>query len=357
MSMLRRLPLHDPERPSDQEQEAGWTPNCFALVDLIPTRGWPAEQDSTASSPSRVSFFRYAVTRCLLAVLLASIMPACSADDDDDATSVVQAEINWTHPACDAGALEPPSGDPQACSGSWIYSYLEFWRDHNACGDSSVCMVHSSCTSWDLNSPGDGLGYTATSSSQIIHGTEICDWSTGCSGSSSHSFCPAKAAELRASLIASRPGISQPALNGFTVTWQVINENHTEYGCGPSDQGCQRIDEYDCLLHINNFPTMMTGVRNACPCEKFQAAECLRSGSILTSTEAPETIPDNDPNGTSSTITVPAGFVIDRVFVSADITHTYRGNLEISIVAPNGEVAMLSNREGGATIEISRLPR
>ena len=94
---------------------------------------------------------------------------------------------------------------------------------------------------------------------------------------------------------------------------------------------------------------MMTGVRGACRCESFQAAECLRSGSIFTSIDVPEAIPDNDPNGTSSTVTVPAGFVIDRVFVSADIQHTYRGNLEISVVAPNGEVAMLSNSEGGAS--------
>lgn len=256
----------------------------------IPTRGWPVGQDSTARSPARASFLRYAVTRCLLAVLLAASMPACS-DDDDEAAGVVQAEINWTRPACDTGALEPPPEDPQACSGSWIYSYWEFWRDRNACCDSSICATHSSCTSWDLDTPGDGLGYTVTSSSQVVHGDVTCSWGVGCSGSPFDSFCPAKAAELRASLIASRPGISQPALNGFTVTWQVINQNYTEYGCGPYDQGCTTTDEYDCLLHINNFPTMMTGVRGACPCEEFQAAECLRSGSNLTSIDVPEGIP------------------------------------------------------------------
>jgi subtilisin-like proprotein convertase family protein len=45
---------------------------------------------------------------------------------------------------------------------------------------------------------------------------------------------------------------------------------------------------------------------------------------------------------------VPTGLTLQAVKVDVDITHTYRGDLEISLVSPDGKVAMLSNKAGGS---------
>jgi subtilisin-like proprotein convertase family protein len=68
----------------------------------------------------------------------------------------------------------------------------------------------------------------------------------------------------------------------------------------------------------------------------------------FTSLQVPRAIPDNDPAGVRSGIDVPRGIDVQRVLVSVDITHTYRGDLEIQLVAPSGEIATLSDRAGGS---------
>jgi aminopeptidase S len=41
------------------------------------------------------------------------------------------------------------------------------------------------------------------------------------------------------------------------------------------------------------------------------------------------------------------------VKISTNITHTFRGDLVIQVVAPNGQVATLSNRAGGSADNFS----
>jgi len=60
----------------------------------------------------------------------------------------------------------------------------------------------------------------------------------------------------------------------------------------------------------------------------------------------PKAIPDNNATGVSSVITVPAGIDVQGVTVSTHITHTFRGDLIIQVIAPNGQTATLSNRAG-----------
>jgi subtilisin-like proprotein convertase family protein len=66
------------------------------------------------------------------------------------------------------------------------------------------------------------------------------------------------------------------------------------------------------------------------------------------STDVPKAIPDNNATGVSSVINVPAGLDVQGVTVTTNINHTYRGDLVIQVVAPNGQVATLSNRQGGS---------
>jgi subtilisin-like proprotein convertase family protein len=69
----------------------------------------------------------------------------------------------------------------------------------------------------------------------------------------------------------------------------------------------------------------------------------------FTSTQVPLSIPDNNATGVRSNITVtPTGLDIQRVTVDTNITHTFRGDLVIQVIAPNGQTATLSNRAGGS---------
>ena len=75
---------------------------------------------------------------------------------------------------------------------------------------------------------------------------------------------------------------------------------------------------------------------------------------IFTSTHVPKSIPDNDPAGVTTGINVKRpGLALQKVLVSVDITHTYRGDLVIQLIAPNGEIATLSDRAGGSADNFS----
>jgi subtilisin-like proprotein convertase family protein len=68
----------------------------------------------------------------------------------------------------------------------------------------------------------------------------------------------------------------------------------------------------------------------------------------FTSTDVPKAIPDNSAAGATSVIDVtPTGLDIQKVTVSVNITHPSRGDLVITVIAPNGQTATLSNRQGG----------
>ena len=79
-----------------------------------------------------------------------------------------------------------------------------------------------------------------------------------------------------------------------------------------------------------------------------------RCASRSNSSRVPKTIPDNDPAGVTTGINVKRpGLALQKVLVSVDITHTYRGDLVIQLIAPNGEIATLSDRAGGSADNFS----
>lgn len=66
------------------------------------------------------------------------------------------------------------------------------------------------------------------------------------------------------------------------------------------------------------------------------------------SEDTPLAIPDNDATGVASRISVPAGIAsVTRVRAEVAITHTWRGDLVVSLDTPGGERVILANREGG----------
>ncbi len=63
-------------------------------------------------------------------------------------------------------------------------------------------------------------------------------------------------------------------------------------------------------------------------------------------------IPDNNSTGISSSITVPRTGASNTVSVDVNLTHTYIGDLVVSLIAPNGKVFSLHNRAGGSADNI-----
>ena len=57
-------------------------------------------------------------------------------------------------------------------------------------------------------------------------------------------------------------------------------------------------------------------------------------------------IPDNDPNGVQSLITIPTSGEIKNVEVTVDIIHTWIGDLIVKLEAPDGTMITLHDREG-----------
>ena len=79
------------------------------------------------------------------------------------------------------------------------------------------------------------------------------------------------------------------------------------------------------------------------------AGIALGTGSTFTnSTQIP--IPDNDPNGITSTINV-SGIVgvVGKVTLSAYLTHTFNGDLVLTPSNPNGDQVVISQNNGGSS--------
>jgi subtilisin-like proprotein convertase family protein/subtilisin family serine protease len=60
-------------------------------------------------------------------------------------------------------------------------------------------------------------------------------------------------------------------------------------------------------------------------------------------------IPDNSPAGVRDTLRFPDSMVAGSVKVTVDITHTYIGDLRLTLTAPSGTTVVLHDRNGGRT--------
>lgn len=79
------------------------------------------------------------------------------------------------------------------------------------------------------------------------------------------------------------------------------------------------------------------------------ANDVVCSAGGLTFTESPGVaIPDDDEAGVSSEIAIAETGAVAALRVSVNITHTYRGDLEVELRAPNGATAVLHDNLGGS---------
>ena len=74
---------------------------------------------------------------------------------------------------------------------------------------------------------------------------------------------------------------------------------------------------------------------------------------VLTYSAAPNlSIPDNNTTGITSSISVPASMTITSVSIYVNLTHTYIGDLEVSLIGPDNTTVLLHNRTGSSTDNI-----
>jgi subtilisin-like proprotein convertase family protein/C1A family cysteine protease len=78
---------------------------------------------------------------------------------------------------------------------------------------------------------------------------------------------------------------------------------------------------------------------------------CIEDG-VTYKNEESASIPDDDAEGIVSTIEVDQPGTIGNVFVDVDITHTYVGDLTVTLVSPDNTRVVLHNKEGGSEDDI-----
>ncbi len=64
-------------------------------------------------------------------------------------------------------------------------------------------------------------------------------------------------------------------------------------------------------------------------------------------------IPDNNATGITRTFSVGTSMTITSVSVWTQITHTFKGDLEVSLIGPDGTTALLHNRTGGSADNVT----
>jgi subtilisin-like proprotein convertase family protein len=68
----------------------------------------------------------------------------------------------------------------------------------------------------------------------------------------------------------------------------------------------------------------------------------------------PVAIPDNNPTGITSTINVPEGLTISDLAATVNITHTFIGDLVVTLRSPAGTIATLHSQTGGSTDNLNQ---
>jgi hypothetical protein len=67
-----------------------------------------------------------------------------------------------------------------------------------------------------------------------------------------------------------------------------------------------------------------------------------------------KSIPDNNVNGIKDKIVSTDTFAIRTIKVRVDITHTYIGDLRVSLISPSGATIILHDRAGGSANDLHR---
>lgn len=82
----------------------------------------------------------------------------------------------------------------------------------------------------------------------------------------------------------------------------------------------------------------------------------VSTGQLASGQVSPNlTIPDNNPTGVASAIALSQAGFARRIKTGVGITHTFIGDLEVELVSPSGEKALIHNRQGGNQDNIQQI--
>src|SRR6185295_10101470 len=69
-------------------------------------------------------------------------------------------------------------------------------------------------------------------------------------------------------------------------------------------------------------------------------------------TGLPLAIPDNNATGITSTLPVSGDGTVSTLSLSLNITHTFRGDLKVTLISPTGTQFVVANQTGGSADNI-----
>ena len=105
----------------------------------------------------------------------------------------------------------------------------------------------------------------------------------------------------------------------------------------------------DWVLHVQDLANRDEGLLSRWELELGVSAEPL-----LVEDSTSERIPDQDPAGLTRSLKLPAGYKITDIAVSVDITHSWIGDLRVTLIAPNETALRLHDRSGGGADNLER---
>ena len=143
----------------------------------------------------------------------------------------------------------------------------------------------------------------------------------------------------------SRFGVNNPHGAGYGwISYRYVEEHLTAYVSG--------------LPELREVEICNDGVdndrMNGADCDDPACASdhaCMDPGDS-TENNMMVAIPDNDPAGIGTTITISDGGDISSLAVTVDIAHSYRGDLRVILSRDDGTQAILSDRDGGSADDI-----
>lgn len=121
----------------------------------------------------------------------------------------------------------------------------------------------------------------------------------------------------------------------FAVTW-----DSTGFPDGPAPIRAQAFDDGGASSPADQITVNLSNGNSACATGAYAAQD------------TPIAIPDASSAGVSSSLLVGGSGTISDLQVSLRITHTYRSDLVVQLVAPSGSAAVLSNRAGGSADDL-----
>lgn len=165
-------------------------------------------------------------------------------------------------------------------------------------------------------------------------------------------FCPGGSVTLTAS-----SALSYLWSNGATTQSITVNQSGN-YSCTVNGNTTCSTTSAPISVTVTNFPvTASASATSVCSGTSVQLNSSSSGGGTTTqvtsfTNNTVVTIPDNNATGITSTInvsgispaTLSSGMVVS---VSLNVTHTYDGDLQISLISPSNQTILLSNRRGG----------